>query len=219
MKTPLSTALENKNKFVLVKRAGHRECFWHRPMYAMYKIMFRLLTGGRLEYGNYSAFHSGKLKMLSANTDVPMHLASSIYRSRHNKRLLAAFKAKRYYGKSTMSGSLITHVFAALAVFADTIAARLFVLWVVLVSSAALGISTVLFIRLFTNLAIPGWAIGTIGNLLNLMATSITLCLSSAIFIILRRHNQRPSILCYWIGLIKYQIYILDNYISSKSRG
>jgi hypothetical protein len=193
LNTLISTALKNQNKFVLVKRAGRRESFWYRLMYTMYKIMFRLLTGSRLEYGNFSAFHSGKLKMLSVNTDVPMHLASSICRSRDDKFFLAAFKAKRYCGKSTMSGSLITHAFAALAVFADTIAARLFVFWVVLASSAAVGIAAALFIRLFTNLAIPGWTTGAIGNLLNLMAISITLCLSSAILIISTRFTHRIS--------------------------
>ena len=68
--------------------------------------------------------------------------------------------------------SLVTHGLSAMSVHAETIGTRMLVLAILLGLGIVVAMGGVLFVRLFTALAIPGWATFVLG-LLSLMLLQI----------------------------------------------
>jgi polyisoprenyl-phosphate glycosyltransferase len=93
----------------------------------------------------------------------------------------------RIAGKSKMNFvSLVTHGLSSVSVFADVVGVRLLIGSLAASLPAAIGITIIVCIRLFTHKAIPGWATvasGTLGIImiqLVIMATCFTFFLLSA---------------------------------------
>jgi len=178
--------------YVVVRRTTRNEGIIFKTLYWCYKLTFLMLTGQRLEYGNFCGFFGTQLPLLAADTDVPLHLASRILRLRATKTFFDHPKTQRYDGESQMNyTSLITHALASFSVYADLVTIRIFVFWVFLAAISILGILGVIGTRMFTDLAIPGWATGAAGTLINLVVLALTLCINSAVLIISARSAQR----------------------------
>ena len=85
-------------------------------------------------------------------------------------------RAKRHAGRSSMDYvSVFAHGFRAISVFSDTVLMRMLVIFGI-TSLAAVGFAlTAIVFRLFTDLAIPGWATTVVGISAVLFLQSITL--------------------------------------------
>jgi hypothetical protein len=70
--------------------------------------------------------------------------------------------------------SLVTHGLSAISVYSDVVGVRLLVLSVLLAVVTLGGIIGAMFVRLATNLAVPGWATYAVGILLVLFVQAIT---------------------------------------------
>jgi polyisoprenyl-phosphate glycosyltransferase len=76
------------------------------------------------------------------------------------------------------------HGLAGISVFIEILGARLLVLLAGIGAFASLGISAIVAVRLFTRLAIPGWATTAAGLLSVILLQTITLMLMF-VFVIL----------------------------------
>ena len=85
--------------------------------------------------------------------------------------------------------SLVVHGLSAMSVFTDRIVVRLLILLVLLVLCSFLGILSIIFIRLLTELAIPGWATTAVG-LLGLLLTQLIILMVVLIFFILNGRDK-----------------------------
>jgi hypothetical protein len=146
-------------KAVFAERTRRSEGFRFTFFYKLYQLGHRLLTGLPVKIGNFSVLPGGFLHSLVVSNHLWNHYAATVVRLRLRMTTVPTKRGLRYQGRSTMNFvSLVRHGLSALAVHSELVAARL------LVATGAfcvvgLGLLAIcIFIRLFTSLAVPGWA-------------------------------------------------------------
>jgi hypothetical protein len=170
---------------VLARRSRRSESLLFRLGYKCFKILHRGLTGVSCDVGNFSAIPSKWLKQLTYTPELWNHFAATLISSRIPIRKVNCPRSKRYSGQSKMNTtSLVTHGLRAISVLGETVGVRMSIALgsVGLLSFA--GLVGVILIRLFTDLAIPGWATNATGLLLILCVNFLMLTAMSLLFIL-----------------------------------
>ena len=85
--------------------------------------------------------------------------------------------------------ALVAHGLSAISVFADVVGVRLLIASMTGFLLAGVGIALVAAIRLFTNLAIPGWATYATGTLVVVLIQCLTIAASFTFFMLSGRTN------------------------------
>lgn len=164
---------QDSDKVVFALRKRRSEGVVFRACYAIYRWVFKGLTGQAIRVGNFSLIPRSLLRRLVAVSEIWNHYASGVQRAKVPCVYLATDRGKRLAGTSTMNFvSLVTHGMSAISVHAETVGTRMLVLAALLGIGILLLIVAVVCIRIFTNLAIPGWATFAVG-LLSLMLLQI----------------------------------------------
>jgi polyisoprenyl-phosphate glycosyltransferase len=181
----LLRAAAGKKDFLVVAARGKRtENLTFKASYVIYKTIFKVVTGKKIGFGNFSLFSYGYVKRLVMLPDLWNNLAAAVLRSKLPINEIFVDRGKRYAGKSQMNSvSLIVHGFSAIAVYADTIFVRLLMATVALVGLTVVAIATTVLMRLFIPAhATPGWAttvsFGMTIVLLQVLFTTLTSMLS-----------------------------------------
>lgn len=184
--TLLATHLSHPDRVVTANRGERSEGLVFRVFYRLYKACFRALTGQRIAFGNYSLIPRPILARLVHRPEIWNNLAAAIIRSRVPTTSIWTRRAARYQGQSKMSFvSLILHGLSAMSVYNEVLFVRLLLASLGFAALSALGIVLVLFIRLATELAIPGWASIMVAALGLMLVQSIALSLGG-VFIVLQ---------------------------------
>lgn len=144
---------------VLALRSRRSEGLGFRVGYAVYRLLFRVLTGHGIRIGNFCLIPHGFLNSLTHNPATWNNLAAAIMRSRLPTVSVPTIRGERYGGRSQMNFlALAVHGLSAISVYIDLTLIR------VIMAAAAVGVvtigalATVVFLKLFTGLAVPGWA-------------------------------------------------------------
>lgn len=172
------------------KRSRRSEGPVFRFAYLIYKMVFKLFTGEKISFGNYCLIPGGRLGDVVHISEIWNHLAAGILRARLPIGLLETERGKRLDGSSSMNlASLVAHGLSAVSVFVDGLAVRfaLLVGGLLVIDVGVAGI--VLGIRLFTDLAIPGWATTVMLGLL-IMFLQLFVALLTLIIIVLNSRNR-----------------------------
>lgn len=157
---------EASGPIVFAERTKRSESITFQLGYLLYKGIHRALTGYGVRVGNYSVVPRRALSALVVLPDLWNHYAASVFISGLTYCTVPTKRASRAYGKSKMNFvKLVTHGLRALSVFSELIGVRLMLVSLALMAAASTGIVAVVAIRLFTDLAIPGWATFTFGLL------------------------------------------------------
>ena len=182
--------LEDPNQIVVAQRTRRSEGWLFRRFYALYKLLFRGLVGTRVDFGNFCILPSIALERLAFDSNTWNHLAAAIIRSNLPFRRIQTERGVRYSDRTKMSlEPHVIHGLSAISVFSDRVFVRIMIVFSFLALLAFCGIVAVIWIRLFTELAIPGWATSTVGILL-LIALQALFFLGIASFTLL---YQRAS--------------------------
>lgn len=175
---------------VVAGRAQRSEGMRFRLGYAAYQLLFRMLVGEQIDFGNFSAFGPAVVQRLARMANTWNHLAATLLGSRVPLIRVPTRRAARYAGHSTMDmPTLIAHGLSALAVFSDRVFARLLLFASGLGAMVLVGGLVVLGIRLFTTLATPGWASTVTGALAILFVQAILICLVAAVQMLATRNQ------------------------------
>jgi polyisoprenyl-phosphate glycosyltransferase len=160
-----SRELQGK-QVVFAERTQRAEGLVFRAFYRGYRAVHRLVTGKAVYFGNFSVLPRALLRRVVVVSELWNHYAAAVMRSRIPYTALNTTRGTRLAGRSKMSFvSLVTHGLSAMSVHADLAGVRLLVANALTILSMGAGLSVVVALRLFTQLAIPGWA-STIGMLL-----------------------------------------------------
>lgn len=178
---------------VVAQRASRSEPVAFRTWYRTYKWAFRVLTGRRLDFGNFSALNDAAVRRLVHSPDLWNHFPAALMRSRIPVLKVPLARSDRLHGTSHMNFvSLVNHGLSAIAAFSDVVFARLLIavggLMALLV---ALG-ATIAGVRLFGSSAIPGWATVATGFTLVALFQFMTL-LAVMTFIQLSSRSNIPT--------------------------
>lgn len=190
----LNGANAHPGKIIFANRKSRQEGTQFRFFYLLYKILFYLLTGRKISFGHFLVLPYNSLDNLVHYSEIWNHIPGAILKSGLPYATIETHRGKRYAGKSKMNfTSLLLHGLGAIAVFIDVIAARLLIFSIGMISLALLAILVITYIRIFTDLAIPGWASTVVSSLLIVLLQSFLLSLFT-IFLYLSSQSQRKFI-------------------------
>lgn len=183
-------AQEGRARTVFAERRRRTESVTFRLFYWLYRVAHRALTGRGVRVGNFSVVPRAHLDCLVAVAEMWNHFAASVYRARLPVATVPIDRGYRIAGSSKMNfTSLLAHGLSAISVFSDVVGMRLLIASGGLMVLASLGIVAAACVRLFTDLAIPGWATSVAGILLIVILQAMLLSVAFA-FIVLQSRNQ-----------------------------
>ena len=160
---------------VFAGRARRSESFAFVVFYHLFKIAHRVLTGHKVEVGNFSVLPRDLLCRLVVVSELWNHYAAAVYKARLPRHIVPTHRGPRLFGRSTMNfPSLVTHGLSAISVFGEVVGARLLIAAGGLILLAMFGVGAVLYLKLMTQAAIPGWATTAVGVLAVLLMQAVT---------------------------------------------
>ena len=181
----------NLCKIIFAKRSKRSDGQIFKLGYISYKIVHYLLTGIKVEVGNFSIIPYQMLNRLMGVSEIWNHYAASVFHARLPLEMVPIPRGERIAGKSRMNyTSLIVHGMSAISVFGETVAVRLLCVVSLLMLFTIGGLVTNVLIRFCTDLAIPGWATNLTGILGIVMLNLLLL----AIFSVLIMLNSRDRL-------------------------
>lgn len=181
---------EGASKLVFAKRAQRSENFQFRFFYGVYQVLYKLLTGKNIRFGNFSVIPVKVLKRLVVISEMWNNYPAAVVKARIPYTEIDTMRGTRLSGKSKMSfTSLIVHGLSAISVYGDVIGVRSLIGTIFLTVISVILITVVAAIRLFTDLAIPGWATYAIGFLIVVLLQSVTLSLFFSFIVLTGREN------------------------------
>jgi hypothetical protein len=165
---------QRPDSIVVAERRRRSEPLAFRVFYAVYKALFRLLTGRRIDFGNFCVLPRAALQQLVNRSELWSHLAGTLIAGRWPIARLPTDRGKRYHGRSRMNlPSLIQHGLGAVAVDLDRVLIRMLILLGVLIALLALTLFGIIGVKIFSDLAVPGWATTAFGLVAVLLVQSV----------------------------------------------
>jgi polyisoprenyl-phosphate glycosyltransferase len=179
------------SSIVCAQRAHRSESISFKMFYAIYKLLFKMLTGAHIDFGNFCLIPRNLLAAVCHNSSSWNHLAATLVRSRLPIQRIPTDRGRRYAGQSQMNlVSLIMHGMSAMSVYGDVVLVRVLISLLGLSALSIAGLAVVFTLRLFTDFAIPGWASGVAGNLFVILLQSVVFALISAFIILSTRSTK-----------------------------
>ena len=178
-------------KIIFAKRTKRSEGFIFKIGYFIYKILFGLFTGKTIEFGNFSILPFRQAQKLAHVSEIWNHFSGGVIRSKLSYTSIPIERGIRLAGKSKMNFvSLVLHGLSAVSVHLDTVAVRILIGSLLMISVTGLGAVIVLIIKLLSPInASPGWAT-------TLLTASIIVILQaflSSLFLIFTVLNYRTQ--------------------------
>jgi glycosyltransferase involved in cell wall biosynthesis len=155
----LESSRENPGKIIFAHRSKRSEGLMFRLFYQIYKLVFKLLTGKIITFGNYSLVPNGLLKKLAFVSEIWNNYPGGVIRSKLPYTSIPLERGKRLAGESKMNFvSLVLHGMGTIAVFLDVTAVRIMLASVFMITCSLVGIVLVLELKFVEEMATPGWA-------------------------------------------------------------
>jgi len=183
-------AAHDSQKAVFAARARRSEGLRFWLGYRAFKLLHRVLTGRRVEVGNFSVLPWHLLERLVGVSEVWNHYAAAVYKARFPVAQVPVPRAQRLAGESRMNFvALVTHGLSAISVYGEIVGVRLLCMAAALIVLAFAGILATLGMRLFTTQTIPGWAT-TLTGLLCVLVVGLSTILTLAVLFVLQARER-----------------------------
>jgi len=162
----LNNLADGSADVVVAERKSRVGSLGFKLFYQVYKLLFGLLTGRRISFGNFMAINTTALHRLAAMGEVATHVAGSVILSRLRWKAQPTDRGPRYVGDSKMNFvSLALHGFRALMIFAEDVLVRVGVVCLLVAAASVAGILLAVVLK-SVGFATPGWFSVALGLLL-----------------------------------------------------
>lgn len=196
---------EEFRSIVFAERARRSERIGFRVGYQLYKLLHRLLTGRSVEVGNFSVVPWSALQRLVGISEIWNHYAAAVYNARLPLVQVPIPRATRLAGKSRMNFvALVAHGLSAISVYSEIVGVRILAATSLVMGLALVALGATVAIRLWTDLAISGWAT-TAAALLGVLLVNLFLVSSLAVAFVLQSRDRYS-----FLPLRDYQHYLLE---------
>jgi glycosyltransferase involved in cell wall biosynthesis len=173
----LVALVEQRADVVVAQRRNRAEGLQFRAFYAVYKLVFKLLTGRAISFGNFMAITPAGLRRLTSMQELWIHVAGSVLLSRLRLDFRPIDRGTRYAGESRMNFvSLALHGFRALMVFAEDVLVRVGIACTLVAALSIIGGLAAVVLKVL-GIATPGWFSVAIGILFLVFLQTGTLTL------------------------------------------
>ncbi|HIE5094686.1 glycosyltransferase [uncultured Stenotrophomonas sp.] len=110
---------------VVASRRSRVESLKFKSFYVVYKLLFSLLSGRQISFGNFMAAKMPAVRRLASMQELWIHVAACVLGSKLRVQTCALDRGPRYAGRSKMNFvGLALHGFRALMVFAEDVLVR-----------------------------------------------------------------------------------------------
>lgn len=176
---------------VLAKRARRQEDWRFRSGYLVYKILFRVLTGRTIDFGNFCLLPMAAVRRLVHMPELWNNLAAAVMRSRLRFQRVPIDRGHRISGRSHMNlPGLVLHGLSAMSVYADLIFARVLLAAGLAGATAVAGLLAAVTVRCATAYAIPGWASIVFGDLVIILTQSFVMVIATTLALLGSRSQR-----------------------------
>lgn len=185
---------KNQEVIIFAERKKRQESGTFKFLYWWYKLIFKLLSGYIITFGNFVLIPANKLAQLVYISEIWNHFPGGIIRSKLPYTSIPMDRGKRYKGNSKMSTiGLIQHGISSITVSIDIVSVRLLIFTFSLIIVTAILLISLFYVRFFTNFAIPGWTSSIAISLLMIMLQAFFFSLLLT-FMVLNARVQRTFI-------------------------
>lgn len=176
----LTEALSSDDVDVVVAmRKSRVETLKFKLFYLVYKLLFGLLTGRSISFGNFMALKPLAVKRLANMQEIWIHVAASVLVSKLRVLRHPIDRGPRYAGQSKMNfASLVLHGFRAFMVFAEDILTRVGIACAGVAFMSIFAIILSILLK-FLGMATPGWFSNALGILFLVLLQTGALTLMS----------------------------------------
>jgi glycosyltransferase involved in cell wall biosynthesis len=179
----------------VAQRRRRVETLKFKSAYVVYKLLFKLLTGRQINFGNFMAMKASGLKRLAAMQELPLHLAATALVSKLRIKPTIIDRGPRYAGRSKMNFvGLVLHAFRALMVFAEDVLVRVGIVCALIATLSVLFAMLAVILKII-GFATPGWFSVALGVLIIIFLQTGALALMTLILTgIVRSDNTAGTI-------------------------
>jgi hypothetical protein len=189
----VAKSLDEPDSIIFAERNKRTEGPLFRVFYVIYKLIFKLLTGKVITFGNFSLIPRSRLQTLVRVSEIWNNYPGGIIKSRIPYDSVLTNRAKRLAGESKMNFvSLVLHGLSAVSVMIDTTAVRILIFSIFMSGLAIAFIFVIVFLKLIGN-ATPGWA-STLGSTLMILMLQAFLISLFLVFMVLQYRSQQHFI-------------------------
>lgn len=175
---------------VFARRGKRSEGVRFMFFYALFRWIYRVMTGTDIRVGNFSIVPNAVLHRVVGVSEIWSHYVGGLLKARLPHTTVPCDRAPRLAGRSRMNlVALISHGLSAIAVNGDVLGVRALMATSVLIVGMIVAIITAVLIRFYTDLAIPGWATYVVALAVVILIEAVILSLFF-MFTILSGRNQ-----------------------------
>ena len=199
----IQRAREKPNRILFAERRKRLEGLVFRAGYNGYRLLHHVLTGVSVRVGNFSVLPSAALRRLTCMPELWNHYAGAVFRSHLGFDTMPIDRGQRYRGHSHMNlVALVSHGLSGIASFQEAVGTRFLLANAAGAGLVVAGLIVVIFIRLFTGQALPGWATYPAGFLLILLLQLVGLSFSLVFTLVTNRVNST------FVPVRDYQVFV-----------
>ena len=171
---PLS---EDNVDVAVAKRKSRVETIKFKIFYRVYKNLFSLFAGKKINFGNFIGLTPRAVKRLSNMQELGIHVAATVLSSKLRITTVSLDRGPRYAGESKMNFvGLVLHGFKGLMIFAEDVLVRVGILSASVATLSVMGVITAIMLKI-SGFATPGWFSVTLGILFLIFLQTGTLTL------------------------------------------
>jgi hypothetical protein len=142
---------------VVAQRMKRVETFKFRAFYIVYKWLFKLLVGHKINFGNFMALKLSSVRRLVSMQELWLHVAGCVVTSKLRIVTHPMDRGPRYTGSSKMNFvGLTLHGFRALMVFAEDVLVRVGIACAFVAVLTILGGIAAILLKII-GFTTPGW--------------------------------------------------------------
>jgi hypothetical protein len=191
----LITALGDQDcmTFAVAARRKRSEQLLFRMLYPLYRVLFVLLTGHEIRFGNFSAMPIAAARRLTDMSELWLSLPATMLRSHLRIVMVPTDRGSRLHGESHMNIiSLGVLGFSAVAVFAERALMRIILGALAVLGVAAVASLTAVALKV-VGMATPGWVTTVLSASVIILISVAILCLVGLFLSILGGVHTVPA--------------------------
>ncbi len=151
---------------VFVKRGKRSESILFKTFYALYKVLFRVISGNHMYFGNFSMI--SRRALLTVNRQEFVHYPAFLSKTRFAKTHIRVDRRKRIDGNSKMNfDSLVMHGLMSLVEYSEQLLFLFIRILMAMMVFLAAVVGYVVFEYFIKDRAIAGWTSTMATNLMN----------------------------------------------------
>ena len=159
---------EQNESIIVAKRSQRVNSLFFRFMYFFYKLTFRVLTGKKIDFGNFCLMKKQHINKLLSIEHLKNHFAATILKSKILISKIPLARGPRSAGETKMNyESLITHGLNAISVFSKEVIVRIIIFTLLICIILLFCTLITLYLRFFTYIFL-GQAATVVGILLTI---------------------------------------------------